>query len=108
MKLKQNIEEKYKKDIEANKSEPYSKCIMDCMEIMGNEIDNGALFDNAEEAMLKTPDGQELTGFMMGAIVSGLAHYHERGDEIKVWWNNKSGGTPDESGVKNPAIVTIG
>jgi len=107
MKIKQGKEENYQKYVDINKPDEYSKACVDCGEIFGNFVDEGKTFDEAEELMLATPDGQELTGFMMGALMSGVSNFHERGDEIKAWWNNKTNGDPDHHGVKNPAIITI-
>jgi hypothetical protein len=107
MKIKENRTEEYKKYTDNNK-DPYGKCVVDCSEIMGNFIDEGKSFTEAEELMSKTPDGNELTGFLMGCVISGLVHFHPQGDEIRKWWNDKEKyGTPDENGVKNPAILTL-
>lgn len=107
MKIKQGLESEYKDYIEKN-SDPYSKAVVTCGETFGNFVDAGKTFDEAERGMLDTEDGSELTGAMMGFLMSSACHFHERGDEIKTWWNKRSGGEPDERGVNNPAIITIG
>ena len=106
MKIKQGLESEYDEYVKKN-NDPYGGCCVKCGEFFGKFVDEGRTFDEAEEMMLETPDGDGITGFMMGALMSGLSHFHERGDEIKVWWNKRSDGTPDESGVNNPAILTI-
>jgi len=107
MKIKQGKEEQYREYVAKNQ-DPYGKCAIDCAEIMGKFIDDGKSFQDAENLMLETPNGNELTGFLMGCVISGLVCYHEQGDEIKRWWNNKEKyGTPDENGVNNPALLTI-
>lgn len=113
MNIKKGLEERYAKYVKINSKlseddNGYSKACVDCAEIMGNFIDEGKSFDEAECLMLDTPDGQELTGFMMGMIMRSLYSFHERGEEIKSWWNKKSGGTGKEKGTINPAIITIG
>ncbi len=54
------------------------------------------------------------TGFQMGCVAKGLAHFAPRGDEFRAYWNRKYM-TEDQAvkadasgGVVNPAILTIG
>ncbi len=107
MKIKQELQEEYDNYVKINSEDGYSKAVVDCGEIFGNFVDEGKTFDEAERAMLDTPNGSELTGFMMGALMSAISHFHPQGKEIKEWWNKRSGGEPDERGVNNPAIITI-
>ena len=104
MKIKKGLEEGYKKYVGVNQDDGYSKEIITRGEMFGNLVDEGKSFEEAEGAMVK---GSGLTGFMVGALMSALSKYHERGDEIKSWWNKRSGGEPDENWVNNPAILTI-
>jgi hypothetical protein len=54
------------------------------------------------------------TGFQMGCVAKGLAHFAPRGDEFRAYWNRQY--LPEEEAVKadasggtvNPAILTIG
>lgn len=107
MNIKPELQEEYKSYVEKN-SDPYSKAVVDCGEIFGKFVDEGKTFDEAERAMLDSEEGNELTGYMMGALMSAVSHFHIKGDEVKAWWNKNQSGTPDENGVNNPAIITIG
>jgi len=49
----------------------------------------------------------DLTGFMAGCAIQAAVYYSPRGDELKRWWNKDYGGTGEEVGVVNPAILTI-
>lgn len=104
MKIKQDLVESYAVYVEENSKDPYSKEVVTRGEMFGNAIDGGKSFEEAESIMVKDSG---LTGFMVGALMSACSRYHERGDEIKEWWNKRSGGEPDENGVNNPAIMTI-
>ncbi len=107
MKIKPELQAEYREYVNKNKDD-YSKTVVDCGEIFGKLVDEGKTFDEAERVMLDTQIGDGLTGAMMGFLMSALVHFHEKGAEIKSWWNKRSGGTPDETGVNNPAIITIG
>lgn len=109
MKIIEGKEAEYEKYVKTNSEDPYSKCVVDCGTAFGDALDAGKSPSEAEEAMLATEDGKELTGFMVGAIMSSISHFHPRGAEIKEWWNKSHSGTPDEqTGVNNPAIITLG
>ena len=103
MEIKQSLEGEYA-DYKGKNSDGYGKCCVDAGEKFMNSVDDGKSFEEAESEAIK---GTGMTGFMVGAMMSGICHFHEKGDEIKVWWNKRNGGTPDESGVNNPAILTI-
>lgn len=108
MQIKENLKEEYAKYVEENSKDEYSKCVVACGEIFGKAVDEGKTFEEAESLMLATEDGDGLTGFMVGALMSGIAHFHPRGAEVKEWWNKRHSGTPDEkTGVINPAIITL-
>lgn len=107
MKIKQGLEEAYANYVKINRDE-YSKCVIDCGDIFGNLVDEGKDFNEAERIMLDDKRSDGITGFMMGAMMSGLVRFHPDGERIKAWWNDKEkNGTPDENGVNNPAILTI-
>ena len=50
---------------------------------------------------------EEITGFQAGCVASTVAHFHERGEEYRKWWNSQYT-EEDVEGTINPAIVTIG
>ncbi len=49
----------------------------------------------------------DITGFQAGMIAASVAHFHERGEEFRRWWNRDNGGTGDEKGTINPAILHV-
>lgn len=107
MKIKENLQKEYDDYVKTNSEDTYSKACVDCGEAFGNALDEGKTPDEAEKIMCDTPMGKELTGFMVGSIMSAIAHFHPRGEEVNSWWNKRFGGTGDEKGTINPAIVTI-
>jgi hypothetical protein len=54
------------------------------------------------------------TGFQMGCVAKGLAHFSPRGDEFRAYWNRKylpadqAAEADAKGGTVNPAILTIG
>lgn len=90
-----------------NSEDDYSKACIDCIEIFAKHLDEGKTPAEAERLMLDAPEGQGLTGNMMGEIMRAIVHFHPRGDEVKPWWNKLCGGTGEEKGTINPAIVTF-
>lgn len=36
-----------------------------------------------------------------------ISHFHPRGEEFRVYFNKANGGTGEEKGTINPAILTI-
>lgn len=107
MNIKPELKEEYEKYLEINAGDPYSKNVVDAGEVFMNLVDEGKSFDDAETDMLMTDAGIELTGFMMGALMSAVCHFHEKGTEIKKWWNKRYA-PPDEEGegVVNPALLS--
>lgn len=102
MKIKKELEAEYKDYVEKN-NDPYGGQCVKAGEVVMNLLDEGKSCEEAEEGL----HGFGLTGYMAGAAISAVCHFHERGDEMKAWWNRNQGGTPDENGVNNPAIITI-
>ena len=103
MKIKQGLEQEYQEYVEKNK-DPYSKACVVAGEKVGQLLDEGKTPQEAEEGLR----GQELSGFMAGAAISGVVHFNPRGDEMKKWWNKENPhGEPDGTGTNNPAIITI-
>ena len=91
-----------------NQADEYSKACIDCIEVYSACLDIGKTPEEAERLMLDSNVGQGLTGNMMGEIMKAIVHFHPRGDEVRPWWNKKCGGTGEEKGTINPALVTIG
>lgn len=106
MKIKPEFQAEYDKYVEINSADEYSKCVITCTESFGNAIDEGKTPDEAERIMLDTEDGEGLTGYMVGAIMAAVAHFHPEGEKVRVWWNNRYG-VSSEKGTVNPAIVTM-
>jgi hypothetical protein len=105
MRIKPEKQEAYNKYVEINTPDIYSKAVIDAGEAFGNAVDEGKSFDEADVIMSSTVTG--MTGYMAGAAMSALVNFHLRGQEIKEWWNKKWGGTGQEGGVVNPAIINI-
>lgn len=103
MQIKLEQKEKYDKYVEINSKDPYSKACVDSADVFGTSVDEGRTFDEAQRIMHDKEGG--LTGNMMGEIMQTLVYFHPRGEEIKVWWNKHVGGTGEEAGVINPAIM---
>ena len=102
MKIAFNLHEEYRSYVEKN-SDPYSKAVVDAGEVVMNLLDEGKTPEEAEKGL----HGKELSGYMAGAAILAVCHFHERGEEMKKYWN-KSMGNEDAKGVINPAIITIG
>ena len=104
MKIKQELEQDYKKYVEINKDDEYSKVCVDAGEVFGNTLDDGKTCDEAERTMLDAESG--MTGFMVSMAMKAVAHFHPRGEEVRVWWNEKNGVKSDKN-IVNTAILNI-
>ena len=103
MKIIEGKEKEYA-DYVAKNDDPYGKACVVAGEAVGKLLDEGKTPQEAEKGL----HGNDLTGFMAGAAISGVVHFHPRGAELKAWWNKTNNGEPDETtGVNNPAIITI-
>lgn len=109
MKIKQGLEETYKKytTITPDQNDPigneYAQEIVNTAERVGNALDEGKSPEEAE----KECHGHDLTGNMVGMAMEVVVKFNPRGDEMKVWWNKHCGGTGEEKGTINPAIITF-
>jgi len=111
MKVKEGMEEAYKISIEYkdddNDGPPiprgYFQGIVDAVERVGTSLDEGSTPEKALEGLM----GHDLTGFMAGIAVDTVCHFNPRGDELRPVWNKQCGGTGEEKGTINPAIITI-
>jgi len=103
MNIKKGMEVGYAKYVAQN-SDPYGSAIVKAGDRVMKLLDEGKIPEEAEKGL----HGDGLTGFMAGAAISGVVKYHERGEEMKAWWNKTNSGEPDEmSGTNNPAIITL-
>ncbi len=102
--IKPELQEEYDKYVAINQEDEYSKQVITCGELFMKGIDSNKTLDEALDSAVK---GFGLTGYMVGALIETAAHFHQRGDEIKSWWNKRYGGTGEEKGTINPAIVTM-
>lgn len=103
MNIKPGLEEEYKKYVEKNSNDDYSKGVIDAEQAVGKALDEGKTCEEAHDQMF----GMGLTGFMAGCVASSITHFHVRGEEFRKFWNAKFGVPEDKPGVVNPAIVTI-
>jgi hypothetical protein len=101
MNIKPDLQKEYDHYVKIN-SDGYSEAVIIAGEKVMELLDEGKTPEEAGEGL----HGQDLTGFMAGAAIQAVVHFHERGDEVKEWWNNRYG-VKDAKGVVNPAIVTI-
>lgn len=107
MKVKDGMQEEYANYAAKNSADDYSKCCVDAGEVFAKSLDEGKTPDQANSDMCDSESGKELTGFMAGCVMQSIVRFHERGDEVKKWWNTRWGGTGEEAGTVNPAIITI-
>ncbi len=104
MQIKQGLEKEYQEYVAKNTDDYGSACVR-AGERVGALLDEGKTPEEAEKGL----HGDGLSGFMAGAAISGVVHFHPRGEELKAWWNKTVSGEPDDmSGTNNPAIITIG
>lgn len=110
----------WEKQVETNK-DPYGKCCVNVarrvMEILDENPDKPILlgydYPMSTHKLIctadKDVDAGGITGFMAGCVAQLVSHFHERGDEFRIAWNEKHGVKEDKAngGVVNPAIITI-
>lgn len=103
MKIIPGKEQDYKEYCEINSHDDYSNACIIAGERVGDLLDAGKTPKQAEKGMY----GLGLTGFMAAMVCRGIWKYHPRGEEFKAYWNKKHGGTGDENGTMNPAVMDI-
>lgn len=104
MTTKEGMEADYEKYVSINSEDEYSKACIDAGEAFGKALDDGKSMDEAERAMLDAEDG--LTGFMVSMTMKAVAHFHPKGEEVRVWWNEKNG-VKSEKRIVNTAVLNI-
>lgn len=103
IKTKKGLEEEWKKVVEVNTSDEYSKAVVEAAVKICLYLEKGY---TPAEAESKALEDCNITGFQAGAMASIVSKYHEKGDEFKKYWNNKFN-ADDREDVVNPAIVEI-
>lgn len=109
MKVKQGMEENYKKsctytgDPKEFPQPDYFQAIVDAGEAVGCALDEG----KTPEEAIKELNGRDLTGYMAGIAADVVAHFNPRGEELRSAWNKRYGGKGNEKGTINPAIITL-
>jgi len=103
MSVKKGHEKEYE-DYVAKNQDGYGNCAVRAGASVGKLLDEGKTAMEAEKGM----NGHDLTGALAGCAAMAVTHFHPRGEEFKVFWNKLCGGTGEEKGVANPAIVTLG
>lgn len=109
MKIKVGKEKEYKKFVEINSKDFYSRGVVDYMEkwatLMEKEIENGSKIENIADRTGRIADTAGITGFMYGCAVNALSHLWEYGEELKKWHNKEY--NYEGEGVVNPAILGV-
>lgn len=97
--------EDWEKAVAKNSYDSYSlACYLAAVGVM-EALDMGKTPEEAEAELTNTVPG--MTGFMAGAAASVVVHFSTRGEEFKAWWNRNQGGSGEEEGTINPAVMTI-
>jgi hypothetical protein len=100
--MKKELQEEYEKYKAINSADGYSKAVVTAGESVMKALDDG----ETPEKAIKTLETSNLTMFMAGAAIQAVVHFHERGEEVRVYWNKKYG-SEAKKGVVNPAIMTF-
>lgn len=118
MKIREGFESAYADYVHINSGDAYSERIVsygeDWANLMEEELAAGKSIGEVAKETSHRADTDGITGFMYGAAVSGLAHFWEHGELLRVWHNLSSqiGDEGDEAnesgGTLNPALLVIG
>jgi hypothetical protein len=103
MNIKPELKEKYEHYVKINCEDEYSKAVIKAGEAVMTALDDGKTVEDAHNAIY----GKDLTGYMAGAAIQAVCHFHPRGEEMRLWWNKRWGVKEDKGGVVNPAILEI-
>lgn len=103
MNIKKGLEKEFEQ-AKAKNTDEYGAEIYRVVEKVGQGLDEGKTPQEAEDFGV---EGSDITGFMAGAIAVIIAHFHSRGEEFKTYFNKQMGGTGEEKGTINPAILEI-
>jgi hypothetical protein len=104
MTVKPGLEIEYEMYVN-NNQDGYGNSAVHAGASVGKLLDEGKTPKEAEEGLYE----HDLTGFLAGCAIEAVAHFHPRGDEIRISWNKKYGVDEEKAkgGVVNPAIMTI-
>ena len=89
--------------VEKNK-DSYGRAVIEVIVKVCAELDNGRTPQEAEDKGIKDSG---ITGFQAGVMAGVIARFHPRGEEFRIFFNKQYGGTGEEKGTINPAIMTI-
>lgn len=89
--------------VEKNK-DGYGHAVIEVIVKVCKGLDEGKTPEEAENEGIKDSG---ITGFQAGCMAGAIAHFHPRGDEFNKYFNKQCGGTGEEKGTINPAILTI-
>lgn len=91
MKIKECEKENYKKYVELNSQDPYSKATVEYAEcwanLMEEKINSGSKVIDIAKITSDEADTEGITGFMFGCAARALLSFWEYGDELKEWYD---------------------
>lgn len=102
MNIKPELQKEYDEYVKKN-NDPYGKCAVDAGESVMRLLDEGKTPEEAEKGLYE----HDLTGFLAGCAAQAIFHFHVRGEEFNKFWNKNNGGSGEEKGTINPAIITL-
>ena len=103
MQIKKGKEKEWKKFVKINSKDFYSASVLKATKKVGEALDKDKTPEQAENEL----HGLGLTGAMAGCIAESIVHFSPRGKEFQGFWNKRCGGTGEEKGTINPAILEI-
>ena len=107
MKTKQGLQEEYDKYVAVNKEDgDYSMGVINAGERVATALGENKSPEEAIEALTEG-DGDELTGYMAGAAIQAVCHFHERGEELRIAWNSRYKVPVEQKGIVNPALAVL-
>jgi hypothetical protein len=103
MTVKPELKEQYDHYVELNSKDEYSKAVIEASEAVGVLLDEGKTAEEALEGL----KGRGLSGYMAATAAKTVAHFHPRGEEVRVAWNKDFGAEDIEEGIVNPAVLNV-
>lgn len=106
--VKPELTEEWREYARNNTNDGYSAAVIE-----GTVGGLKALADGKTVAEAESQCGAAETGFQMGCVAKGLAHFSPRGEEFRAYWNRKYMNEADAAkadasgGTVNPAILSI-
>jgi len=99
----EELQKEWQGYVEKN-TDGYGRAVIECIVDVCKELDNGKTPQEAESEGIKD---KGITGFQAGVMAGAINHFHPRGSEFNKYFNKQCGGTGEEKGTINPAIITI-